>query len=523
MGIVQFLPVALLASLVDGVLLWGIRSFMQILDGSSFFSLGEWLLFMVALCALRLLLLLGKVRISQSLVYGMGAGILACFLHLLRNLSPRFFHREGCESMVEASFESTQVLQNNGMVLYQGIQAVLQLAVFFPVLLYISWPLTVFLFVAVVPLVSVLQRKLHGMGPAEESLLFARSQFRTDLGMARRLFKNWSSPFERAQVSSELMRGVKNLKIQGQSISIRKDALSQVVEMTSVLSMVAVLSFCAWLISKGWMDGEGLVLFCSAVLLCYKPVKECARVMPQFRLALSSYRVLESFEKLPRKQTEKKEVSKKQICTKQAGAELVESIQVETDSEETDLLEIHQGCFGYSEPVFKNLEVAWSTLKPVLLRGQNGVGKSTLLRLIAGLEEWELGQMLVPSLVLKGGIFFVPQNLELPPWRLLNMLLEQNPSAEVERFIGAAKAERLLKREGLSGGERSRVALVWALASRCKVLLLDEPLAAVALDDREPLLDEFLKVAHALGKWVVVSSHDPLSVIMEERFFVVRM
>lgn len=174
-GIFRFFPVALLASIVDAALLLGIRSFMKILSHESMFNLWEWLALMILLSALRFIFLFWKVRISEGWVYRASAGIMGWFLCTLRNLSPRCFHNSDGDRMVESAYESTQVLQANGSVFFQAVQAVLQLVVFLPVLFYISWPLALFLFIVVVPLISWIQRKLQRLGPEEESLLESRA------------------------------------------------------------------------------------------------------------------------------------------------------------------------------------------------------------------------------------------------------------------------------------------------------------------------------------------------------------
>ena len=505
-GVLRFLPVALLASAADAALLWGIRSFMDILQGRPFFSLSAWLVLMVVLTALRFAFFAWKMNISEKWLLGTGSLVMGWFLHTLRSLSPRVFHTLEGESKVEAAYESTVVLQSNGGVFFQAVQAVLQLLVFLPVLLYISWPLTLFLFVVVVPLVGWMQRRLHKMGPAEEHILTERSDFRGSLYLARKLFRRWSSRFERKEISNDLMAQVRNLREDGLDVSLRKGVLSLITETVSVLAMVFVLAFCALLISEGWMDGTGLVLFCSAVLLCYKPVKECARVMPQARSAMSALRVLEKFESLPSKKTDSSSTEK-------------------TFSPDLDNLQITHGDFAYEgafETLFSNFSLCWNTKKPVLVRGRNGVGKSTLLRLIAGLEEWDYGKIL-SSIPLKNNVFFVAQDLELPPIHLLQKLLAQTNSAAVIEFAHAARVDKIMAKEGMSGGERARVALAWALASDSSMILLDEPFASVALADRELLLTAFLDTAELLHKWVVLVSHDVLSRELEQRFNVVEM
>lgn len=505
-GVFRFLPVALLASAADAALLWGIRSFMDILQGEPIFSLSGWLVLMVILTALRFAFFAWKMNISEKWLFGAGSLVMGWFLHTLRSLSPRVFHTPEGESKVEAAYESAVVLQSNGGVFFQAVQAVLQLLVFLPVLFYISWPLTLFLFVVVVPLVGWMQRRLHKMGPAEEHILTERSDFRGSLYLARKLFRRWSSRFERKEISNDLMARVRNLRDDGLEVSLRKGVLSLITETVSVLAMVFVLAFCALLISEGWMNGTGLVLYCSAVLLCYKPVKECARVMPQARSAMSALSVLEKFETLPSKKSDSSSAEK-------------------TCSPNSDNLQITHGDFAYEgafETLFSNFSLCWNTKKPVLVRGRNGVGKSTLLRLIAGLEEWDYGKIL-SSISLKNNVFFVAQDLELPPIHLLQKLLAQTNSVAVIEFAHAARVDKIIAKEGMSGGERARVALAWALASDSSMILLDEPFASVALADRELLLTAFLDTAELLHKWVVLVSHDVLSRELEQRFNVVEM
>ena len=498
-GIIRFLPMALLASAADAAVLWGVRSFIDIVGGESEIPLAYWLVGMVVLAMLRLIFLYGKSKVSESWLYRVSARVQAWFLHRLRVLAPKNFHTPKGERMVESAYEATVVLQNNGGVFFQAVQAILQLIVFLPVLFYISWPLTLFLFVVIVPLVAVLQRKLHKLGPAEESLLRSRSDFRGHLSLARRLFRQWSGRDERKEISEGLLKEVRGLRDDSMNAAIKKSGLSLLTETVSVLAMVFVLAFCALLMNRGYMDASGLVLFTSAVLLCYKPVKECARVMPQFRSALSALNVLEDFEKL-------------ETAGKFRG-------------EYSDAVSIHNGDFHYEGsdvPVFENISLEWSREKPVLVRGKNGVGKSTLLRLLSGLERWESATASTPR-----DVFFIAQDLELPPKWMLSRLLEKHRKSgdakPLEAFMRASGTACLLQKSGLSGGERARVALLWALASDAHTVLLDEPFASVALADRENLLKSYLDVAHVLGKWTIIVSHDVLSCEVECIFNVVQL
>ena len=499
-GVARFLPVAILASAADAGVLWGVRSFIEIIGGKTDIPLLAWLAGMVALALLRLFFLLGKSRISENWLYGVSSRVQAFFLHRLRSLPPRMFHTPKGEREVESAYEATVVLQNNGSVFFQAVQAVLQLVVFLPVLFYISWPLTLFLFVVIVPFVALLQRKLHRLGPAEESLMRLRSDFRGDLTLARRLFRQWSSRDERSGISDGLLKCVRRMRDEGASAAIKKSQFSLCAETVSVAAMVFVLAFCALLMGRGYMDASGLVLFASAVLLCYKPVKECARVMPQFRAAMSALDILEKFESLG---VEGSVPARGFVSVMPAGDEVM----------------VCDGRFRYEgadQDVFSDLEVRWSREKPVLVRGRNGVGKSTFLRLLAGLERWNSAKVSAPR-----DVFFVAQDLELPPrWMLLRLMNrlkadEKDKSIVLEKFMTAAGTAPLLEKPGLSGGERARVALLWALASAASTVLLDEPFASVSLGDREPLLVAYLDAAKKMGKWTIIVSHDVLSAEVE--------
>ncbi len=544
-----------MASIADAGMLWGIRSFMGLLSGQSPFSLWEWAALMGLLAALRLVFMFAKVRNSETFLFNTGKRVTEWFLGTLRGLSPRLFHDGSGDSKVEAAYEATLSLQNNGGAYFQLVQALLQLAIFLPVLLYISWPLTLFLFAAVVPFVAWMQRRLHALGPQEESLLYARSNFRLSLNTARRLYRNWSGNAEIEHLDREVSEEAGTLNRKGLDASIRKNALSIAMETLSVVAMVAVLAFCAMLIARRWMDGTGLVLFCSALLLCYKPVKECARAVPQFRAAASACKVLVEFEELPKR------------AAGHSMPEINGAGEQDAHGSNQDLngaagLEIAHGSFTYEgsdTPVYRDFGITLSREKPVLLRGRNGIGKSTLLRLLAGLEEWDAATRDTPAQSLPEGsgqpenVFFIPQDLELPPRRLLLEQLNSVKSAgipspanssEPERssapesnnkpannqkaqllaeFARTAGTDRLLEKQGLSGGERSRIALLWALASDSPTVLLDEPMAAIALDDRERILLAFLDTAHTLGKWVIMASHDPFSEAAQARFNVVEL
>jgi NitT/TauT family transport system ATP-binding protein len=154
----------------------------------------------------------------------------------------------------------------------------------------------------------------------------------------------------------------------------------------------------------------------------------------------------------------------------------------------------------------------------VALLGPSGCGKSTLLRLIAGLDTPDAGR-----LVWQGGkrpdLGFVFQDATLLPWatavenvflplRLRGMAwTEAKPAvtAALERvglhgFTGARPRE-------LSGGMRMRVSIARALVTRPKLLLMDEPFAALDEFTRHALQEDLLALWAELGCTVVFVTH----------------
>jgi putrescine transport system ATP-binding protein len=160
------------------------------------------------------------------------------------------------------------------------------------------------------------------------------------------------------------------------------------------------------------------------------------------------------------------------------------------------------------------------------LLGPSGCGKTTLMRMLAGFEE--------PS---EGRVFLAGQDLAgVPPYRRpVNMMFQSYalfPHMTVwENVAFGLKQERLPKSEiadrvaamlklvhledfggrkpdQLSGGQRQRVALARALAKRPKVLLLDEPLAALDKKLREKTQFELMDIQSSLGTTFMIVTHD---------------
>lgn len=151
----------------------------------------------------------------------------------------------------------------------------------------------------------------------------------------------------------------------------------------------------------------------------------------------------------------------------------------------------------------------------VALLGPSGCGKSTLLRLVAGLDSPDGGEVTAD----RSSAAFVFQDAHLLPWRtvLANVALplELRGVPVPDRLAAARAAVRqvgLTDAEGrrpaeLSGGMRMRVSLARALVTRPRLLLLDEPFAALDELTRHRLDDQLGALWRTLGMTVLFVTH----------------
>ena len=161
------------------------------------------------------------------------------------------------------------------------------------------------------------------------------------------------------------------------------------------------------------------------------------------------------------------------------------------------------------------------------LLGPSGCGKTTLLRLVAGLETADAGsrilfggQDVTARPVEKRGVGMVFQSYALFPQMTvaanIGYGLTVRGVAEAERKRTVGELVDLVRLNGLehrkpaelSGGQRQRVALARAVAVKPRVLLLDEPLAALDAKLKEQLRDELAEMLRRLGITALHVTHD---------------
>ena len=196
------------------------------------------------------------------------------------------------------------------------------------------------------------------------------------------------------------------------------------------------------------------------------------------------------------------------------------------------MFEITDATGGYGKTrIIRNVSMGVKTGEVVALLGRNGVGKSTLLRAVAGALRPARGEIRVmgADIYAMSGrerallVGMVPQNPELPrgATALEVTLMGRNPhlgllawesATDVDIAMEALRmtdAEELAERpvHQLSGGERQRVAIAMALAQQTPVILLDEPTANLDLA-YQPAIMRLLRELAEVGKTVVTAVHD---------------
>lgn len=164
--------------------------------------------------------------------------------------------------------------------------------------------------------------------------------------------------------------------------------------------------------------------------------------------------------------------------------------------------------------------------------GPSGQGKTTLLRLIAGFDQPDAGQVLIDSSLVsdarsvvppdKRGIGYVPQDGALFP----HLSVERNiafgisagkfkmshreQSRRIEELVHLVGLEGLGDRRPgeISGGQRQRVALARALAPSPRLVLLDEPFSALDASMRHDISQEVIAILRRTGTTTVMVTHD---------------
>lgn len=197
--------------------------------------------------------------------------------------------------------------------------------------------------------------------------------------------------------------------------------------------------------------------------------------------------------------------------------------------------------FTEEEAVLDNISLKISKGEFITLLGSSGCGKTTTLRIIAGLEQPDAGSVWLDGREVTGlepnqrNVNTVFQNYALFPHMNVaenigyGLKLKKVPKSEIRKKV--SQMLELVQLEGyekrkpseLSGGQKQRVAIARALVNNPEVLLLDEPLGALDLQLRRAMQIELKHLQKKLGITFIYITHDQEEAInMSDRIAVMK-
>ncbi len=183
------------------------------------------------------------------------------------------------------------------------------------------------------------------------------------------------------------------------------------------------------------------------------------------------------------------------------------------------VLKLEEVSFTYGDlPVIEKVSLSVEAGEIVAIMGPSGCGKSTLLRLIAGLERSTEGRVVFGDHdETTDFLRFLFQDYDAFPW--FTVYENVRYSARRDRLPSPERVEFILREVGLweyrdqyprelSGGMRKRLALARCLAPGARMLLLDEPFAALDVDTKQDMYELLQKLWQEFEQTILMVTHD---------------
>lgn len=180
------------------------------------------------------------------------------------------------------------------------------------------------------------------------------------------------------------------------------------------------------------------------------------------------------------------------------------------------------------EWVLKNISFSQGALQNLAIAGATGSGKTSLLKIIAGLLQPGSGQVKFENVKVKGpsekllpghpAIAYLSQHFELRSHYRVEEILQmanQFSNEEAQKIYEVCRIDHLLKRwsHQLSGGEKQRIALAKVLVSSPKLLLLDEPYSNLDVIHKNLLKKVIDDIDRELKITCILVTHDPADML----------
>lgn len=189
---------------------------------------------------------------------------------------------------------------------------------------------------------------------------------------------------------------------------------------------------------------------------------------------------------------------------------------------------------GFSEhlPLVKNLNISIDKPELIALLGINGIGKSSFLKTIAGLQNKLSGKILlldknsesIKTNEIAKNLIYVPTGINVLfnlnvfdyvalgriPFLKWNAKLEMHDKEIIYQSLKLVKAEHLVNRNvlNLSDGEKQKILLAKALAQQTKLILLDEPTAFLDIENKIEIIYLLRQLVNKEQRFIIFSTHD---------------
>jgi ABC-type multidrug transport system fused ATPase/permease subunit len=292
------------------------------------------------------------------------------------------------------------------------------------------------------------------------------------------------------------------------------------------LGIAIILSYGGYKVISGSLTAGGLVAFYSYLMRLFEPLGSAVEIVSRIQRAGASIRrvmAVMSYDSLIKDRPDASPISREGPLA----------------------LELKNVCFNYQadRPVLTDVNLLVNEGERAALVGSNGSGKSTIGKLLTRLYIAQSGEVLVDGVEmskiqlrsLRSKVVLMPQEPILFDATLRENILYGNLTAsqdELERVARLAQIQGLIDRlpKGwdepigprgcwLSGGERQRIALARAALQNPKVLILDEPTAALDIETERSFLETIDQFAQ--GRTVLVISHRLPTILWADRIIVI--